>query len=52
MGLFKTLFNLAKLPVVVAADVVTAPVDLAMLGEPFKRTRNHCDELDEGMRHP
>jgi hypothetical protein len=49
MKLFKTLFNLAKLPVVIVADSVTAIPDSAMLMPTFERTRKVCDKIDDAL---
>lgn len=49
MKLFSALFNLAKLPLVVAKDVITAPADFSTLGEPFRSTKELCKELDSNL---
>lgn len=48
MKLFKTLFNLMKLPVAIVADSFTAIPDL-MAGDAFVRTRKVCDEIDDAI---
>jgi hypothetical protein len=47
--IFKTLFNLAKLPLVVAADAITAIPDSAGLDPLFERTRKVCDKIDDAI---
>lgn len=49
MRLFKTLFNLAKLPVVIAVDVVAAIPEAGCLMTPFERTRKVCDKIDDAL---
>lgn len=48
MKLFTTLFNVAKLPVMVAVDVVTVIPDL-MSGYAFERTKDQCEEIDASI---
>ncbi len=49
MKLFKTLFNLAALPVSIAADVVTFLPDLSTGHDPFERTKSSCDKIDNAL---
>ena len=51
MKLFKTLFDLAILPVNLAVDSITALADVADNDKPFKRTRRKIDELDEDLEN-
>jgi hypothetical protein len=50
MRLFTTLFDLAKLPLVVAKDAVFAIPDSSLLQEPFADTRRLCEKLDDDLR--
>lgn len=49
MKLFKTLFNLAKLPLAVGADILTVIPDTSMLQPAFERTRKVCDSIDNSL---
>ena len=46
MRLFTTLFEIVKLPLVVAKDVVVAIPDSAMGKEMFSDTREQCEKID------
>ena len=50
MRLFETVFELVKLPLLVAKDTVLAIPDSSMLMEPFEDTKNQCRKLDELLR--
>ena len=49
MRLFTTLFDLAKLPLVIAKDTVCAIPDSCVLQEPFADTRRLCAKLDDDL---
>ncbi len=49
MRLFSTLFNIVKLPVVIAADVVCALPDASMGKEVFERTKEKCADIDSDI---
>ena len=49
MKLFKTLFNLAKLPIIVAKDAVMVVPKIMVLEEPFRDTKRLCEEMDEDI---
>lgn len=46
MRLFTTMFELVKLPLIVAKDTVFAIPDSSMLMEPFADTRRQCEKID------
>lgn len=49
MKLFKTLFNLAKLPLAIGADILTVIPDTSLLNPAFERTRKVCDKIDDAI---
>lgn len=49
MKLFKTLFNIAALPLCLAKDVVTALPDMSMGKEPMRSTKKQCEQIDEDL---
>ena len=49
MKLFKALFDLATLPINIATDAFTALNDLTECEEPFRRTRDKIEELDDDL---
>lgn len=50
MKLFTTLFNIAVLPVKLAADVVMLIPDLSLCTSSFSRTEEQCQKIDEGIK--
>ena len=49
MKLFRTLFNLAALPVAIVVDVVTALPDASTGRGVFERTKDKCDDIDDSL---
>lgn len=49
MRFFKTLFNIAKLPVAIVVDAFVAIPESASLITPFERTRKLCDKIDDSI---
>ena len=46
MRLFRTLFNLAALPLIVAKDIALAIPKSSCGQDPFEDTKAKCDDLD------
>lgn len=49
MRLFTTLFEIVKLPLVVAKDVVMVIPHTSIGQEPFSDTREQCEKIDEEL---
>ena len=49
MKLFRTMFNLAVLPVSIVKDVVMLLPDMSCGNDAFERTKEQCDAIDESL---
>ncbi len=49
MRLFSALFQIAKLPLVVAKDAICAIPDATILKEPFESTKAQCERIDREL---
>ena len=51
MKLFRTLFNLASLPVAIVADVIMVVADAGTGEAIFYRTKDKCDDIDDSLHN-